>query len=396
MRKFWKKALSLVLAGTMVFSMAACGGKEDTNTSTNTNSNTSSTVSTENEGNAGTGSTGTSTNKKGEEPIELTVYSQLANFSGEQVGWFAKVLLDKFNVKLMIIPDTDGVFDTRMESGNLGDIVVFGSTGSDYKRAVEADMLFDWEEDDLLDEYGPYIKEHMSQALEANRGLTPEKNKIYGFGHGVAPSSESFEEFFYTWDIRWDLYKQLGYPVVKNLDDLVELFKDMKDICPTDDNGKEAYAMSIWPDWDGNMVMYVKSMATAYYGYDELHMGLYDSDTGTFYGTLDEKGPYIEMLRFFNKLYREDLLDPDSMTQTYDEMGSKVQSGGVFFSIFNYAGNLLYNTESHLGANKYMTTLLPEEASPITYGMSVFGGNRVWAIGANSQYPELCMEIINW
>ncbi|MBO5353517.1 MAG: hypothetical protein J6A77_09485 [Lachnospiraceae bacterium] len=398
MRKFWKKALSFVLAGSMVFSMAACGGKEDKGTDSNnsTSTGTNSTASTDTGSSNSSGSGSTSTNKKGEEPIELTVYSQLANFSGEQVGWFAKVLLDKFNVKLMIIPDTDGVFDTRMESGNLGDIVVFGSTGSDYKRAVEADMLFDWEEDGLLDEYGPYIKENMAQALEANRGLTPEKNKIYGFGHGVAPSSDSFEEFFYTWDIRWDLYKQLGYPVVKNLDDLVTLLKDMKELCPTDDNGKETYPVSIWPDWDGNMVMYVKSMATAYYGYDELHLGLYDSDTGTFYGALDENGPYLEMLKFFNTLYREDLLDPNSMTQTYDEMISKVQSGGVFFSIFNYAGNLAYNTEAHLAENKYMTTLLPEEASPITYGMSVFGGNRVWAIGANSQYPELCMEIINW
>lgn len=391
MKHLWKSVLSVLVAATMVFSLAACGTKNQGENKTNPVSNQGGTTN-----NGGdTEGTGNKTDKG--DPIELTVYSQLANFSGEQVGWFAKVLLDKFNVKLMIIPESDGVFDTRMESGNLGDIVVFGSTGADYKRAVAADMLFDWEEDDLLTEYGPYIKEHMSIALEANRGLTPEKNKIYGFGHGVAPSDgASIEEFFYTWDIRWDLYKQLGYPVVKNLDDLVTLFKDMKAICPTDDNGKEAYAMSLWPDWDGNMVMYVKAMATAYYGYDEFHLGLYDCDNGKFYDALAEDGPYLEMLKFFNRLYREGLLDPDSMTQTYDEMATKVIGGGVFFSIFNYAGNLAFNTEEHLAANKYMTTMLPEEATPITYGMSPYGGNRVWTIGANSQYPELCMEIINW
>ncbi len=395
MKHLWKRVLAMLVAATMVFSLAACGSKDDGKGSNPTSAPSSGTENKDNSGTDNADNAGSTDNGK-EAPIELTVYSQLANFSGEHVGWFAKVMLDKFNVKLMIIPDSDGVFDTRMESGNLGDIVVFGSTGSDYKRAVEADMLFDWEEDNLLDEYGPYIKENMAQALETNRGLTPEKNKIYGFGHNVAPSSDNFEEFFYTWDIRWDLYKQLGYPVVKNLDDLVTLFKDMKAICPTDDNGNETYPMSLWPDWDGNMVMYVKSMATAYYGYDELHLGLYDSNTGTFYGALDENGPYLEMLKFFNTLYREGLLDPNSMTQTYDEMVAKVQSGGVFFSIFNYAGNLAYNTPAHIEANKFMTTLLPEEACPITYGMSVYGGNRVWTIGANSQYPELCMEIINW
>ena len=367
MKHLWKRVLAMMLAGVMVASIAGCGSK-----------------------------TGNGGNEEKGDPIELTVYSQLANISGEQVGWFAKVMLDKFNVKLLIVPDTEGVFDTRMESGHLGDIVIFGSNGSDYQRAVAADMLFDWEEDGILAEYGSYMAENMATALETNRNLTPEKGKIYGIGHNVAASSENFEEFFYTWDIRWDLYKQLGYPVVKDLDDLVTLFKQMKEICPTDENGKETYPMSLWPDWDGNMVMYVKAMATAYYGYDELALGVYDSDTGKFYGALDKEGPYIEMLKFFNKLYREDLLDPNSMTQTYDEMISKVLAGGVFFSIFNYAGNMAYNTPEHIAEGKYMGTLLPEEAVPLTYGMSVYGGNRVWCIGANTQYPELCMEIINW
>lgn len=362
MRKLWKRLVSFTLAATMVVSMAACGGKEE----------------------------------KKQEPITLTVYSQLANYSGEQVGWFAKVLLDKFNVKLTIIPDYDGVYDTRMANGNLGDIVVWGSSGSDYQNAVTADMLLDWEEDGLLDEYGSYIKENMSLALEANRQITPGKNKIYGFGHNVAPSSENFEEFFYTWDVRWDLYRQLGHPQVKDWDGLISLFEQMKEICPTDELGNPSYAVSLWPDWDGSMVMYVKAMATAYYGYDEQTMGLWDPDTGTFHDALELNGPYLTSLRFFNKLYQKGLLDPNSMTQTYDDAVAKVRNGGVFFSMFNYSGSLAYNSDAHKSENKMMLTLIPDDAVPITYGMSVFGGNRIWSIGAKTQYPELCMEIINW
>ena len=177
---------------------------------------------------------------------------------------------------------------------------------------------------------------------------------------------------------------------------MVTLFEQMKSICPTDDNGNETYAVSLWPDWDGNMVMYVKAMATAYYGYDELALGLYDSETGTYHDALEENGPYLTCLKFFNTLYQKGLLDPNSMTQTYDEMSQKVKAGGTFFSIFNYAGNLTFNTDDHLAQNKWMGTFLPEEAVPLTYGMSVFGGNRVWAIGANSEYPDVCMQIINW
>lgn len=336
----------------------------------------------------------------------LTIYSQLANYSGEMQGWFAQILKDKFNVIVNLVPDGDGVYETRMEAQDLGDIIVFGADGKKYMQAVEAGLLYDWEEDNLVQDFGPYIWEHMQDALEKNKTVSAKKDDegnivgdadtIYGFGHNVASSSDSHDVFFYTWDIRWDLYKQLGYPKVNDLNDLMDVLEQMKKICPSDDNGKPTYAMSLWPDWDANLVMYVKSMATAYYGYDELGIGHYNVTNGEFYDALAAGSPYLEMLKWFNELYRKGLLDPDSMTQTYDEMIAKVQNGGVFFSIFNYAGSLGYNKAVHYDEDKIMMSLVPENASPIVAGLSTVGGNRVWAIGAKTQYPELCMEIINW
>ena len=96
-----------------------------------------------------------------DETVTLTVFSQLANYSGEQLGWFAKIMLDKFNVKLNIVNAPEGVFATRMESGNLGDIILFGSDTDEYHQAIDAGMLLDWNEDNILAEYGPYINEHM-------------------------------------------------------------------------------------------------------------------------------------------------------------------------------------------------------------------------------------------
>ncbi|MBQ8821527.1 MAG: hypothetical protein IJZ82_02695 [Lachnospiraceae bacterium] len=378
-----KKVISSLLVSALTVGMlTACGG-----------GNSSSTTNAGGDGSANAGSnSGAAAN---EETITLTCFSELANYSGEMQGWFAKVMLDKFNVKINLVASGDGVYETRMEDGDLGDIVVWGSDGKNYMQAVEAGLLFDWEEDDILAEYGPDIKANMPYALEKNREISGQ-DTIYGFGHNVASSSESHEAFFYTWDIRWDLYEQLGHPEVKNLDDMVSLFKQMQEICPTDDSGNPTYAMSLWPDWDGNYVMYVKSMATAYYGYDEFGIGHYNPTNGEWYYSMDEGSPYLEMLEFFNTLYREGLLDPDSMTQNYDKMIEKVQNGGVFFSIFNYAGSAGYNSEDHIAENKIMRSLVPTEASPIAYGMSVYGGNRIWSIGANTQYPELCMEIINW
>ena len=329
------------------------------------------------------------------ELITLDVYSQTANWNGMQTGWYATLLKDKFNVQLNIINDLEGTYETLLEAGDLGDLIVWGDNGTQYKNAIELQLLYPWEEGDLCKTYGPAIWEKAQIALETNRKISGDGN-IYGIGHGIASSKEDHQSFFYTWDIRYDLYKQLGYPEVKDLDDYLELMKKMKEICPTDENGNETYAVSLWPDWDGTMVMYVKAFATAYYGYDELAIGLYDPNTGDYYDELMEDGPYLKMLRFFNKLYQNDLLDPDSMTQTYDQMEEKVKAGGTFFSIFNYCGSSAYNTNEHIAANKMMLPLVPKEASPAVYGMSLLGGNRIWSIGANTEYPELCMDILNW
>ncbi len=329
------------------------------------------------------------------EPITLNVYSQLANYSGLQGHWSADLLLDMFNVKINIIPDSDGTYATRMQSGNLGDIVVWGADGDQYQQAVELGLLLDWEEDGLVQEYAPYLWANYQKALEANRAKSGD-GKIHGFGHNVALKSGSHEDFFYTWDIRWDLYKELGYPQVKDLDGMIDLFKQMKEICPKDELDQETYAVSLWPDWDGNMVMYVKSLATAYYGWDEFEQGLISTETGEFQGCLEPDGMYLKCLKFFNKLYREGLLDPNSVSNTFDKMSEKVKAGGTFWSIFNFSGSAIYNTTEHMAADKFMGTMVPEESTPICYGLSQTGGNRVWTIGADAEYPEVCLALIDY
>lgn len=151
MKKAVKKATSIALVAAMAAGcLAGCGG------------NSSGSVDNSTEAGASAGSAASSSDK----PVTLTVFSELANYSGEQMGWSAKILLDKFNVVLNIIPEQDGVYETRMESGDLGDIVIWGSDGENYSKALQAGLLYDWNEDDLLTEYGPDIAANMSYALE--------------------------------------------------------------------------------------------------------------------------------------------------------------------------------------------------------------------------------------
>ncbi|MGN1000007.1 MAG: hypothetical protein ACI4PO_10680, partial [Faecousia sp.] len=377
MKKTSKRILSLLLAAMMVLSLfAGCGSKTSSGSSAKADDGYDPLID-------------------NDETINLTVFSQLANWSGAQTGWGAVLLKDMFNIELTIIPDSDGTYETRMESGNLGDIVVWGSNGDEYKAAVDQGMLFDWEEEDLVATYGKDILSYFPDALEANRELNAD-GKIYGYGYNVASESGQHDLFTYDWGIRWDAYAAAGYPEVKDLDDFVVALKAMKEAVPTGDDGKTTYAASLWPDWDGNMVMYVKALAEGYYGYKELGIGLYDSATGDFYDCLEENGPYLNALKFFNNLYQAGLLDPDSMTQTYDTMIAKVRSGNILFSIFDYAGSIAFNSEQHVAENKYMAPLVPKDASVIVEGLTTAGKDRIWSIGNNTVYPEKCMQLINW
>lgn len=330
-----------------------------------------------------------------EETIKLTVFSQPANWSGRQIGWGATFLKDMFNVELNIIPDVSGAYETRMEKGDLGDIVVWGNPDKDYQEAIKQGKLFDLEEDQILDVYGKEVEDNFAAAFEANKELN-EDGKVHGIANNVASSNKDHDLFIYNWGTRWDLYDQLGKPEVNTLDDLAEVLKQMKELQPTGDDGKQTYAVSLWPDWDGNLVMNVKGLAQAYYGFDELGIGLMDPKTGQFYDALDPNGPYVEALRFYNKLYREGLMDPDSMTQTYDEMLSKVKAGNVLFSIQSFAGSDVYNTDDHLSQNKLMAPLVPNEAQTAVWALTPIGNERIWSLGANSMYPEKAMELLNW
>lgn len=333
----------------------------------------------------------------GDKPIRLDVFSSRANYEGLQGGWMGQVYLEKFNVELNIIKESGSTLTTMMQQGDLGDFQIWGGMTEDYVNCATQGLLLDWEEDDLLKECGSYMYANLNADFEQNRTYT-DSGKIYGVSGNVSSSAEGIDDFFYAWDLRWDLYDQLGCPEVKDWDDLYNLFVSMKEAYPTTDAGLETYAMSLWPDWDGTMVMYVKCMAQAYYGLEgDWVLGLYDIEDGTYHDVLEKDGPYLKALEFLNRLYRAGLLDPDSMTQTYDDALAKLKNDRVFFSLFNYAGSTAYNTADNIAAGKAMYSMAPTDARTIVYGLSTTGTPSItFTIGANTKYPELCMEIIDW
>jgi len=335
------------------------------------------------------------TGKGVRELYKIDVYTQMGNYAGKQVGWFAKIVKDKFNMELNIIPTADGVYQTRMTSGKLGDLILFGSDGAEFVDAIEANMLLDWYQGDLLETYGPDIKKNLPRALKQNADVFGGGTKCYGFGYDVSSSAEHIDAAFYHPDIRFDLYQRIGSPKIPSLMGYLDVLKKMVDLAPTSDSGLPAYAISLFKDWDGDLVMSAKCMG-AFYGYDEFGFTLYHAATNTVQPVLDNNSMYVQGLRFFNKAKQMGILDPDSATQTFSDLVEKYADGRVYWSIFSWLGPSNYNTSERLAQGKGMFAVAAQDQKNIVYGTSVFGKERIWSIGSKAKKPERIMELINW
>lgn len=320
----------------------------------------------------------------------ITIYSQVSDYFGSQNGWAGKLLEERFGVKVVIVPYQE---EAEFSYGD-PDIVVFSRYSEAYDSAVKTGMLLDLTEKQLLGRHGAYISEHFQKMLAKNQERSNGEG-IYGIAGNVSSSGQDHEDFRYTWGIRWDLYRQLGYPKVQNLEQLKEVMEQMKEICPKDENGKETYAYSLWSDWDHDMPYCMKSMVAAYYGKEPFGMGFYDVKTGTYTGCLEEED-YIACLRFFYTLYRDGLLDPESRYTTEEDVVWKLLAGNNLCSMMEHAGCVIYNSDEHLSDGKIMCPLVPKEAEPVVAGISEEGTGPVFTITKDSLQPEICMELIDY
>lgn len=396
-----RKTLALLTAILLVISIAACSSNKNKGSSPASSAPPASSP-------ASSDSASPKDSQPPQDEITLDVFSMLSNFSGEQTGWFAKVVKDKFNIKLNIISSNlEGGGDTKyaamMASGSLGDLVVFGDDGQKYLDAIKAGMLVDWTKDGLLDKYGQNIMKYAPKAIEKNKKNFGGGTSVWGIGNDVGddrPGPSEAKELNYHPNLRWDIYSAIGRPEVKTMEDYLPVLKQMQEKYPKSDSGRPTYGFSLWGDWDGNMMVLAKSWA-ALHGFDETDgfsqggFTLISADKDELQGVLDEDGYYIRALKLYYQANQMGLLDPDSATQKFDDYLNKMKDGQVLFSMFSW-GDDVYNTPEHLAEGKGLELVPFSEERDFSYGFDPYGSSRVWAIGSKSKHPDRVMQFLDW
>lgn len=335
-----------------------------------------------------------------EEFITVDVYDEFANYQGVQSGWFAKIVKDKFNMELNIIaPNVAGggqtLYQTRSAAGELGDLVLVNTSNGKLNDLVSSGLIMDCT--DLMD--GKDIVENYGEAIDVTNEGLPEEG-MFAFPNSVSTdaateSSEGLEPTFGPY-IRWDYYKELGYPKMENLDDFLDVLEGMQKLAREKEGSEDIYAISLFKDWDDNMMNNAKQPACMY-GYDEVGFVLSKADGTEKQSILDDDSIYMDVLDFFYEANQRGLVDPDSTTQNYDTWSAKYTDGKVLYCPWPWVGQNLYNTAENKAAGKGFMMAPVEDMQIFSYGSCPEGNStQVIAIGSNAEDPQRMADFIDW
>ena len=340
-------------------------------------------------------------NSKYKDFITVDVFDSMANYQGIQSGWFAKIVKDKFNMELNIIAQNvagggDTLFQTRSAAGDLGDLIITGCGNGRLQNLVTAGLVIDMTD---------YLKDaenvhRYDSAIETTSQLV-EEDGIWAIpsessSNSPTTSSEGLEPNYGAY-LRWDAYKAAGYPELNTLEDLLPALQKMQEAVPTSDSGKQTYAISLFKDWDGNLMSNAKPEASLY-GYDEIGFVLAKADGSDYQSFIDSDSAYVRSLKFLFEANQMGLVDPESTTQNYDTLFAKYQDGQILFSPYPWLGQSAYNTDANKAEGKgFMLAPIADECI-FSYGCQVNGngGNAGIMIGSKAEDPQRLADFIDW
>ena len=187
-----------------------------------------------------------------EKTLTIDVFDTLANYQGIQSGWFAQLVLDKFNMRLNIIAPNiagggDTMYQTRTAAGELGDLIICNGNNSNLQELVRAGLLYDMSgllKDKDIMQYELAIRALNDPISDTAVYAVPSEISL----RTCLDHSEN-EEPIYGPYLRYDLYTAIGAPRMETLEDLLPVLKKMQDVNPVSESGNPVYGFSLFKDW---------------------------------------------------------------------------------------------------------------------------------------------------
>lgn len=254
---------------------------------------------------------------------------------GPITGWVGDVWAKKgLQLEAVGNGNSEEKMQTMLASGDIPDVIRFNNWDQ-FEIALEAGYLLCL--DDYIDQL-PYTTANAANALQFVRDNHSDgTGKLYGIPDNVGTSSSmaSITPGCYAINVRWDVYREAGYPEAETLEDTIEVLKKMKEAYPKNADGQETYAMNMFAAWDGTSTFSFAKPVLTILGYYESgqkwfidHNQVTDEVTSMF----DDDGAFHRACHYLFLLNQAGLVDPDALTQEYTTSQAKINETKQYFA----------------------------------------------------------------
>jgi multiple sugar transport system substrate-binding protein/putative aldouronate transport system substrate-binding protein len=404
--KLKKWTATFLVVAMVVTSLAGCSKSADTSGTNdagtkNTEATDTKTADTKTTDTKTPDTTDANAEKNYDETLTIEIYDAAANYQGMQTGWFQKVVKDRFNMELNIIAPQvagDAIYQTRTSTGNLGDIIILD--GTDFQDCVQNGLI-----KDISAEFANYpnLMQYKEQIDVYNKGLPGNTNgATYGIPcqmTNTSPTAYSQDVIYSSPLLRWDLYKEIGEPEIKDLDGLLDALEAMMKAHPTNAEGDPAYPFSLWADWDGGDGMLGIAnvvQLTTWYG-EKIKGSTILKPDGTFTTVTDKNASYYKILQFLNKAYQRGLVDPDSGTQDWNAACAKMSAGQVYLMWYSWQVGF-WNSQDRLKAGNAFIFVPVKDQKYYADSDTYYGSGRIFGVGSqvDAAKYERIMDFLDW
>jgi hypothetical protein len=201
--------------------------------------------------------------------------------------------------------------------------------------------------------------------------------------------------------LRYDLWKQLGYPALNSMDDYIPVLQQMMELEPTNKNGQKVYGMSSWfadsygwNNWIFTAAFPMMYGVSLFGAHEYIEMGTNKIDSKV----LDPNSAYWAGITWLNKAYRAGIMDPDAFTMKWDNYLEKTAANRVLLAFAPWCldgGSQAFVTD---GAPEkgYVQMPAPHKLDRFEVSYDMPHGGYVMFISSKTKYPEKAVTLLDY
>ena len=242
---------------------------------------------------------------------------------GENQLGLWQYLEDQLNIEIKFVYLTPEAYAAGLSSGNLPDIV---ATKNNLATILENGVALN--ADPYLEEYVPnLLKGDARLAYDVFKQLGYQGEGFYFFPQKIGYNGIGYSNSPYNrgYIVRWDYYKELGYPPINNEDDYLDVLLQMYEKHPFTEEGYPTYLFGS-TNFQGYATAFRSELSLDYWASYKYQNNIFTNEV--FDGYTDIKhSMWWASTAWLNKLYRagraDGSFDMECLTQTQEQFESK-------------------------------------------------------------------------